>query len=840
MRRLRSNHWKLAVLASLAGLGLPAQAAMYIRGNTLGYAPERTNKTLLVLADSSQEGKAWQLTDAGGKAVRSGSLGSSIVGVTSQSAFAAHHAIDLGTLRDTGTYSLNVSGAAPFEVRIRKNAYSFFAEKTLGHLRLMRSGAEQSGFRQASHLGDTACIPQKPLVPEDGSWIDDSARKKLDLAGGWYDAGDYIKFTSTTAQTVYFLLRAWETDSGLFAGSSSLLDEARFGLRWLLKTHPDDSTFVVQVGDQKDHDQGQRLPQYDLLDGKRPVLCALSPLHMGITSAALALGANVFRERDAAFAKACSTQAVRILEHGSAPGVARVTYYSGSPINAFYKDDNIYDNLGMGAAELWHLTGESRWKTLARQWADSSGTQRWINWGNWAIPLNARLAGDSSSLSLLRKDMQGMAAYGSKNAKPWNLPMQQSWNPIEPYLSWIGIAADRARAGDTSWLSQAWDTWDYVLGKNNWGTSFLISKNVPHHASSIYNQIYQIQDVFPEGAISLGPGGTSYFTSMSGSFSITQAQLSRTAKLNCKAAVFYDNPTVFLNTETTIDNPATFLFALSALSRLTGDSIPGATPTSVDRIDTMVRYVEVPIPLKRTQWSAYNDASSGGVSEASLVAVNDSTIRATLQVTILDSIGWGYCGFGTRNFPGNLRALDWMDAKGVRVRADIPAGNRVWIFLSSDSVADGDNFGRWVSGKGDTTYDLLFDSLAQRGFGKKRAFVPTQVNAVQIQANDPSPAFTAVAHSLSLLMGPSIVAIPMHRTTQRHAWVRAGRLAWDLPSGAGVDVWRISPNGVGVRIGQNLSRGGELDLEKGLPSGAYRIVVRQGGAEHVVPWMVAR
>ena len=67
------------------------------------------------------------------------------------------------------------------------------------------------------------------LVPLGGS---------TDLLGGWFDAGDYLKFTHTTAYADA-LLWAMQRELGA-AAPDALMPEARFGLDWLAKAwHPD-------------------------------------------------------------------------------------------------------------------------------------------------------------------------------------------------------------------------------------------------------------------------------------------------------------------------------------------------------------------------------------------------------------------------------------------------------------------------------------------------------------------------------------------------------------------------------------------------------------------------
>ena len=66
--------------------------------------------------------------------------------------------------------------------------------------------------------------------------------QRVDLTGGWMDAGDTLKFTQTTSYTVVALLLAGRLDP---ADAVPLRASAEVGVRWLLKAHPAPDVFVV-------------------------------------------------------------------------------------------------------------------------------------------------------------------------------------------------------------------------------------------------------------------------------------------------------------------------------------------------------------------------------------------------------------------------------------------------------------------------------------------------------------------------------------------------------------------------------------------------------------------
>ncbi|WVR03728.1 hypothetical protein IAU60_000723 [Kwoniella sp. DSM 27419] len=92
--------------------------------------------------------------------------------------------------------------------------------------------------------------------PNRVEWRNDSALEDggdwgLDLTGGWYDAGDYIKATFPLSFTLFALSWGALTHGegyGL-AGQTAYLDGTlRWGFDWLMKAHPSNDTLFVQVG----------------------------------------------------------------------------------------------------------------------------------------------------------------------------------------------------------------------------------------------------------------------------------------------------------------------------------------------------------------------------------------------------------------------------------------------------------------------------------------------------------------------------------------------------------------------------------------------------------------
>ncbi len=96
---------------------------------------------------------------------------------------------------------------------------------------------------------------------------------------------DYLQYSTTSANATYHLLMAYRDFPKVFTdekqangldgknGMADVLDEAKWGLDWLLKMHPKDDWMFNQIADDRDH-MGMRIPKEDTQYGRgneRPV-----------------------------------------------------------------------------------------------------------------------------------------------------------------------------------------------------------------------------------------------------------------------------------------------------------------------------------------------------------------------------------------------------------------------------------------------------------------------------------------------------------------------------------------------------------------------------------------
>jgi hypothetical protein len=485
-------------------LATSASAEAWVRFNQQGYAPSQP-KVLIVMSETDLAGQTWRLRGAAGR-LREGEVPESVIGAGPNSPMPYHHLIDLSAVTTPGDHVLTVPQATAVTIKVRERPYAELANLPLQQMRMMRSGTDTVLWRRPSHLGDARAILHRPEGdPDNGAWEPTADGSTVDVAGGWYDAGDHIKFTLTNAYATYHLLEAYETAPEIFTREHSttelvdILDEAAHGLRYLLKLWPDEDTFIVQAGNALDHNQGWRLPADDKLDGERPAFAALAQVQMYSAVAALAKGARVMAPHDPELAAACGDMAVRLLERAHQPDTIP-TAFERDQVNDFYRDDSVEDQACLAATEVWALTGEARFLDFAIK--TRPGLAKQVGWADWHWLANRGLAeaGASHGAPSWWAEVFQYQQRAKSEGQPWGLPTRYVWGSL---TRWVGAAnaeraitlRDEARTGGPEFFHPVLD---YVFGRNPWGFLPVRRATAEHPARTLH------PDRLPVAAVSDG------------------------------------------------------------------------------------------------------------------------------------------------------------------------------------------------------------------------------------------------------------------------------------------------------------------------------------------------
>ena len=270
--------WLLVIL--LFGFsGKKENDSAWIRINLLGYQPNGvkvavwcSNKQSAVggqqSAISSRLLSGWQLVDAKSKKVAaSGSPGKTF---GAYGPFKQTYRLNFSSFKKPGRYYLQAGGVKSPEFEIGENVYKGAADFCLRYMRQQRTGFNP-------FLKDSCHTHDGYVLYGEKAGIKDSTR--IDVVGGWHDASDYLQYSTTSANATYHLLAAYRDFPNVFTdeklangldgknGMADVLDEAKWGLDWLLKMHPRDDWMFNQIADDRDH-MGMRIPKQDTFYGK--------------------------------------------------------------------------------------------------------------------------------------------------------------------------------------------------------------------------------------------------------------------------------------------------------------------------------------------------------------------------------------------------------------------------------------------------------------------------------------------------------------------------------------------------------------------------------------------
>ncbi|KAG6544948.1 hypothetical protein Mapa_013640 [Marchantia paleacea] len=298
-----------------------------------------------------------------------------------------------------------------------------------------------------------------PITWRSDSGMSDGSDVGLDLTGGLYDAGDHIKFGLPMAFTATIL--AWsvlEYSPQMSAADPNQLPVAVDVIKWitdyLIKAHPDNDTFYMQVGDpQTDHDCWQRAedvtisrPSYKL-DSDHPGSDVA-----GESAAAMAAASLVFRQKgtaheDQAYADLLLSHAVGLFDFADEfQGSFSDTY---PKMQMYYNSTGFQDELLWSATWLYHATGEQYYLDyvtglqgeLYGAWGKAP---LWFSWDDKRAGVQVLL----SRKHLLKPVLNNLQATKLLNYKTTADKLMCSLLPNSP------TASARRTAGGMIWVSQ--------------------------------------------------------------------------------------------------------------------------------------------------------------------------------------------------------------------------------------------------------------------------------------------------------------------------------------------------------------------------------------------------
>ncbi|ASZ10095.1 glycoside hydrolase family 9 protein [Chitinophaga pendula] len=580
----------LLLLAVLYTFPLQAQSPpidAWIRINQLGYTPQGI-KVAVLGTKSALQVRRFSLHDAAtGRKVWQGSPTSDF---GAYGPFTHTWRLPFTSYIQPGRYYLEAAGVRSPAFRIDAGVYKGTADYCLQYMRQQRCGYNPF-LRDSCHMQD-GCSIYGPLP--DGT--------RIDATGGWHDATDYLQYVTTSANTTFLLLSAYRDFRSVFTdrfaanglpganGTADMLDEARWGLEWLLKMNPADTLMYNQIADDRDH-SGLRLPNEDTVSygygHARPVYFAL-PAPQGLKqhknrstglastagkfASAFALGSLLYQTQDTGLSARLAAKAKAAYRRGLAyPGVCQT-----APCRApyFYEEDNWKDDMELAAAALHAVSSNNVYATAAIQFAREEPLTPWMgadtarhyqwypfhNIGHYELALQ----------QLHKQELMGY--YRQAIKKVWDKARHNAFYRGIPFI-WcsnnlttaFAIQCNRYRSltGDTGFNELEQACIDWLLGCNPWGTTMVV--DLPHNGDTPadpHSALSALRQYSIAGGLVDGPVYGSIYRNLLG---IKLLQPDEYAGFQSPLAVYHDDFGDYSTNEPTLDGTASLIYLLAAL-----------------------------------------------------------------------------------------------------------------------------------------------------------------------------------------------------------------------------------------------------------------------------------
>jgi hypothetical protein len=390
------------------------------------------------------------------------------------------------------------------------------------------------------------------------SMLDAGADNGVDLTGGYYDAGDNVKFNFPQAFTITML--AWSgitfADGYKKAGQMDyLLDAVKWGTDYFIKCHTGKDELYVQVGSgQTDHTYWTP-PEYITYEYPSYKITASAPGSevAAETAAALAAASVLFKDVDSLYSATLLKHSEEIYDFADKN---RGDYTKAVPAQDFYGTFSGYnDELAWGAAWLYRATGEEAYHEKFKKIADASyeswdtkkypgctGPITWDDKRPGCYALIAELTGDEARLktateycdAILKTSRTKGGLYYVTNLSQW-----ASNRYAANAASMVAIVANMLPETDSKrkeYIDFVKSQIDYILGDNPAGVNYVVGaeENSPkavHHraASAVFDPRLAMrpkENIFTlYGALAGGPGMSDDYVDDRNNFQMNEVAL---------------------------------------------------------------------------------------------------------------------------------------------------------------------------------------------------------------------------------------------------------------------------------------------------------------------------
>jgi cellulase/cellobiase CelA1/cytochrome c553 len=420
---------------------------------------------------------------------------------------------------------------------------------------------------------------RQPATTNDGSDVG------VDLNGGWFDAGDHVKFNQPMSYTATMLNWSLIKDKDVYQQAGKLeygKSQVKYALDYLLKTYnagadlnsaSDDKVYYQVEDGNADHSAGWIAP-HQITKNRPTFTCDKNSKCSAISaqmSASFASGAILFAD-DLAYATTLLNSAKRIFKFAeSYQGDAG----SNAKASPFYTSGGFKDELGLASIWLYKATGDNSYLEKAKSYVTQGQDPiYWVlSWEN--VNFETRLllleeTGDAVHAQKLEENINNWinsvnkTSAGYRHLSEWG-SMRYNSNASFVALAYSELINDEAKK--TKYVEYAKSQMDYILGDNPTNFSYVVGygENYPtkvhHRGATGFNDEHSSNDnLYPvEGALIGGfKSADDYDYQNNG-----------------------DNRSDYYRNEVAVDYNAGFTGALAKLAGIYGEDIRPKTDTEI-------------------------------------------------------------------------------------------------------------------------------------------------------------------------------------------------------------------------------------------------------------------
>ena len=581
----------------------------WIRINQLGYTPQGI-KVAVWCSKKNKDLNSFQLVNAITKEiVYTANAGKSF---SAYGPFEQSHRLNFSSFNTPGKYYLAADNTFSPEFEIGEDVYKGTADFCLRYMRQQRCGYNPY-LQDSCHTEDGYTL-YGPM--QDSTFVD--------VVGGWHDASDYLQYATTSANATYHLLMAYRDYPEVFSdeknaagidvsnGIADVMDEARWGLQWLMRMHPKADWMFNQIADDRDH-ISMRIPKLDSQYGRgyqRPVyFVSGEPQQRGKFmnsttgtsstaakfSSAFSLGSQLFIKMDKDFSKMLFAKSFTAYTFSlRKPGVTQTASVKSPYI---YAEDNWVDDMELAEAAraaLLNDLGSKNWRKWSKQnklpvanltkqnilnnafeyaqkepltpWLgeDTAKHYQWypfINVGHYELIKQAKGDQQKTVTDYYKKGIEAVWDKAKSNAFFRGIPFIWCSNNLTTAFA-IQANWYKQLTNDTQFEELEQANIDWLFGCNPWGTSMVYGlpswgdTPIDPHSAFTHLKNYPI-----DGGLVDGPVYGSIYNNLIG---IRLYKPDEYAEFQSDLVVYHDDYGDYSTNEPTMDGTASLVYLLAS------------------------------------------------------------------------------------------------------------------------------------------------------------------------------------------------------------------------------------------------------------------------------------